>query len=179
MVGNFAHRLCFILILLASFIYPNFQTSDVSPLLKYLVFCPEWTAAVRLLHFLNIQNFLMWRTGDFRKCNKQLLIHLMWVFCWCVYHHFLMGLAHPRNSNNSFNSKKTSHIIQINFLSAVTVSRYTDFSKQEYLFCLKKNFFPPLLASDYLLLLCTFLLIFSASCLSVSSVLWGILAVFK
>lgn len=53
-------------------------------LFKYLVFCPEWAAAVRLLHFLNIQNFLMWRMRDFRKCNKQLLMHLMGVSCWCV-----------------------------------------------------------------------------------------------
>lgn len=71
----------------------------------------------------------------------------------CIYQHFLIGLAHARNSNTSYNSKKfvvSSYLQQIHF----------DISKQQYLFCLMKNSFPSLLASNYLFLLCIFLRIY-------------------
>lgn len=66
----------------------------------------------------------------------------------------MIGLAHARNSNTSYNSKK--------FVVSIYLQQtHFDFFKEHYLFCLiKKTCSPSLLASSYLLPLCIFLLIY-------------------
>lgn len=120
MAGIFTHHVCFSFISLASFFnYLSFQTSDVYLLLAQglLSFLFSINCCCEAFAFPKHTKLLYVKNRDFRKCNKQLLIHLSWVLFWSLFTSiFWLGLH--------MQGIQTPHIIQRNLLSAVTFSKY-------------------------------------------------------